>query len=352
MPLNNVDLYRIDGTVGSVSNIQTTAINGGPIAGNRNRIINGDMRIDQRNNGALVTLTAQGYVLDRWYQSMPNPSKYSVIRSTTAPVGFTNSLRITSVSSYTVASNETYYLGQRIEGYNVSDLNWGSASAKTVTLSFWVYSSLTGTFGGALTSYPNNNRAYPFTYTISSANTWTYVTVTAPGDTTGTWLTDNNLGISVTFSIGSGSSFSATAGSWATGQFTSATGATSILGTAGATLFITGVQLEPGSTATPFERRSYGQELALCQRYFYRTDKGFSLQGYGTAAGANTYAHLTHPVTMRAAPTASATFTSGVNNQSQTITPSAQAFTAQLVSNAGGDFAVVYASGNTFSIEL
>ena len=201
-------------------------INGGPLAGTRNRIINGDMRIDQRNDGASVTLAAQGYVLDRWYQSMPSSSKYSVIRSTTAPAGFTNSLRIASLSSYTVQSNETFYLGQRIEGYNVSDLNWGTASAETVTLSFWVYSSLTGTFGGALTSYPNNNRAYPFTYAISSANTWTYVTVTAPGDTTGTWLTGNNLGISVTFSIGSGSSFSATAGSWATGQFTSATGAT------------------------------------------------------------------------------------------------------------------------------
>jgi hypothetical protein len=277
-------------------NLNLPSLNGGPIAGSRNRIINGDMRIDQRYDGALVTLTAQGYVLDRWYQSMPNPSKYSVIRSTTAPVGFTNSLRIASVSSYTVASNETYYLGQRIEGYNISDLSWGTASAKTVTLSFWVYSSLTGTFGGALTSYPNNNRAYPFTYTISSANTWTYVTVTAPGDTTGSWLTDNNSGISVTFSIGSGSSFSAAAGSWATGQFTSATGATSILGTNGATLFITGVQLEPGTVATPFERRSYGQELALCQRY--------CLVGsfYVTTVSSQSVTY-TWPSTMRIAPT-------------------------------------------------
>jgi hypothetical protein len=268
MPLNNVDLYRIDGTLGSVSNIQTAAINNGPIAGSRNRIINGDMRIDQRNNGALVTLTAQGYVLDRWYQSMPSSSKYSVIRSTTAPAGFTNSLRIASLSSYTVQSNETFYLGQRIEGYNVDDLSWGTASAKTVTLSFWVYSSLTGTFGGALTSFPAGNRAYPFTYAVPSANTWTYVTVTVPGDTTGTWATDNGQSISVAFSIGSGSSYSAAAGSWATGQFTSATGSTSILGTNGATLFITGVQLEPGTIATPFERRSYGQELTLCQRYY------------------------------------------------------------------------------------
>lgn len=280
-------------------------INGGPLAGTRNRIINGDMRIDQRNDGASVTLAAQGYVLDRWYQSMPSSSKYSVIRSTTAPAGFTNSLRIASLSSYTVQSNETFYLGQRIEGYNVSDLNWGTASAETVTLSFWVYSSLTGTFGGALTSYPNNNRAYPFTYAISSANTWTYVTVTAPGDTTGTWLTGNNLGISVTFSIGSGSSFSATAGSWATGQFTSATGATSILGTNGATLFITGVQLEPGTVATPFERRSYGQELALCQRYYESQEFG-ALYGF-TISSDDQYRSWGAPfaVTKRIAPSIS-----------------------------------------------
>ena len=159
-------------------------------------------------------------------------------------------------------------VGQFIEGLNVADLAWGTASAATVTLSFWVRSSLTGTFGGAF-SNSASNRSYPFTYTINSANTWEQKTITVAGDTSGTWLTTSGIGIKVWFGLGVGSTYSGTAGSWSGNTYLSATGATSVVGTNGATFYITGVQLEAGSAATPFENRSYGTELSLCQRYYY-----------------------------------------------------------------------------------
>ena len=266
-----------------------SSLNGGPLAGARNRIINGDMRIDQRNAGASVT--AQGFTVDRFAILLSQASKLTVQQnagSVTPPVGFTNYLGITSSSSYSITSSDAFTLVQPIEGLNVSDLAWGTASASAVTLSFWVRSSLTGTFGGALKNSANT-RSYPFSYTISSANTWEWKTVTIAGDTTGTWLTTNGIGIQVKFGLGVGSTLSGTAGSWAATNYDSATGATSVVGTNGATFYITGVQLEAGSVATPFERRSYGQELALCQRYF---EKSFAIET-APANGANTTSLLT-----------------------------------------------------------
>ena len=235
----------------------------------KNRIINGAMVIDQRNAGASVTPTANPtYVLDRWRVSFSQSSKISVQQnagSVTLPAGFTNYLGITSLAA-TSTSSDYYYLGQSIEGFNIADLGWGTANAKTVTLSFQVYSSLTGTFGGSL--YNNGGaRSYPFTYSIPVANTWTTISVTIAGDTSGTWLTTNGLGVSVNFGLGVSSTFSGTAGSWSGNTYFSATGATSVVGTNGATFYITGVQLEKGSTATSFDYRPYGTELALCQRY-------------------------------------------------------------------------------------
>jgi len=188
--------------------------------------------------------------------------------SVTPPVGFTKYLGVTSSSAYSVLTGDTFAIIQYIEGFNIADLAYGTANAKTVTLSFQVYSSLTGTFGGALVNGAAQNRSYPFTYTISSANTWTQISVTVVGDTTGTWTTDNSAGLGIRFGLGSGATFTGTAGAWAAGNFLSATGATSVVGTNGATFYITGVQLEAGTTASPFEYRQYGTELSLCQRYF------------------------------------------------------------------------------------
>jgi hypothetical protein len=241
-----------------------------PVTSFKNRIINGAMQIDQRNAGASVTPTASTYTLDRWRLSVSVASKVSVQQnagSVTPPIGFTNYLGVTSTSAYTVGASESFNIRQAIEGFNTADLQWGTANAATVTLLFWVRSSLTGTFGGSLYNSAAN-RAYPFSYTISSANTWEQKSVTIAGDTTGTWVgATNGTGLWLNFCLGAGSSASGTAGSWASTFYASATGATSVVGTSGATFYITGVQLEKGSTATSFDYRPYGAELALCQRY-------------------------------------------------------------------------------------
>jgi hypothetical protein len=255
---------------GSILSDSITDSSGGVLAPSssvfRNRILNGAMQIDQRNAGASVTPTNGQYTLDRWQVGHTQTSKFSVQQSSTAPVGFTKSLLVTSLSAYSVLSSDSFTVQQMIEGYNVADLAWGTANAATVTLSFWVRSSLTGTFAGVLENSAYA-RSYPFTYTISSANTWEKKSITVTGDTTGTWNTDNTGGINVRFSLGAGSTYSGTAGAWAGANYSSATGATSVVGTNGATFYITGVQLEKGTTATSFDYRPYGTELQLCQRY-------------------------------------------------------------------------------------
>jgi hypothetical protein len=278
----------------------------------RNRIINGDMRIDQRNAGASVNPANADVTLDRWGSNMfPNASKYTVVQSTTAPVGFNSSLLVTSSSSYSVSPNDIYTQFQWIEGFNTADLGWGTVNAKTVTVSFWVRSSLTGTFGGAL-SNSDQTRTYPFTYTINSANIFEKKTITIAGDTSGTWLTTNGRGIAVVFGLGVGTTLSGTAGAWAAGYY-SATGAVSVVGTSGATWYVTGVQLEAGSTATEFERRPIGTELALCQRYFLIYEFGVDETRCGAHfLNGNTQAtSLSFPVTMRSSPTASFNTTTG-----------------------------------------
>jgi len=237
----------------------------------KNRIINGDMRIDQRNAGASITQTnANIFSTDRWQSYGSQSSKMTIQQSSTAPTGFTKSLLITSSSAYAITTSDIFIFRQQIEGLNFSDLEWGTTNAKTVTLSFWVRSSITGTWGGSLFS-TGGTQSYPFSYTISTANTWQQITITASGPTTGGATTDNSSAAQVIFGLGVGSTNAGTAGSWSSSVLYSATGATSLVGTNAATWYITGVQLEIGSTATPFERRLYNQELANCQRYYYTT---------------------------------------------------------------------------------
>ena len=246
-----------------------TVYDQGSLSG-RNRIINGAMMIDQRNAGASVTIdgTNGTYSVDRWAGADGTDGVYTLQQSSTAPAGFVKSLLATiTTADSSLGATQRAYIFQYVEGNNVADLGWGTANAQAVTLSFWVRSSLTGTFGGAILNSAED-RSYPFSYTISSANTWEQKSVTIPGDTTGTWLTTNGIGLGVHFGLGIGSTYSGTAGAWAATRYYAPTGATSVIGTSGATFYITGVQLEKGSTATSFDYRPYGTELALCQRYY------------------------------------------------------------------------------------
>ena len=267
--------------------------------GTRNRIINGDMRIDQRNAGASVALSnTTVFGVDRWAIRTGTGTSNTAQRSTTAPAGFSHSTVITVGTGASPGTTGTNYFAQAIEGFNVSDLAWGSASAKSLTLSFWVRSSLTGSFGVLINSQPSN-RTYPALYTISAANTWEYKTVAIPGDTVSATAIDNSQGLGVTFSLGAGSNYLGTPSAWGTGDIRGVSGETQVVATNGATFYITGVQLEAGSVATPFERRSYGQELSLCQRYYYKFP---AIYNQIFKNGFYESSVLYFPVTMRAAP--------------------------------------------------
>ena len=289
----------------AVSTIDPNGLNIGQIGGTRNKIINGGMVIDQRNAGAATANTISGYTVDRWsvFQSVTGKLvAQQNAGAVTPPAGFINYLGITSQSAYSVLSSDYYLIDQRIEGFNAADLGWGTANAQSITLSFWVRSSLTGTFGASIRN-ASENRSYPFTYTISAANTWEHKTVTIAGDTSGTWGTGNGIGIELLIGLGVGSTISGTAGAWAGANYLGATGATSVVGTNGATFYITGVQLEASDTATPFEHRSYGQELALCQRYYHSFTNQYLIAATGGYAGWRYMQHTKFPVQMRSTPT-------------------------------------------------
>jgi hypothetical protein len=269
-------LTQVDGTLLASGGVTPTQLNTqAQYTGFKNRIINGAMVIDQRNAGASVSGNGV-YTLDRYYAQATVNNKYTVQQnagSVTPPAGFANYLGVTSSSAYTVGASENFSLLQAIEGYNMADFAWGTASASSITLSFRVYSSLTGTFGGSLQNSAQN-RSYPFTYTISSANTWTTISITIAGDQSGTWLKTNGAGIYMWIGLGVGSTVSGTAGSWSGSNYVGATGATSVVGTNGATFYITGVQLEKGSTATSFDYIDYGRLLIQCYRYYFAKNAG------------------------------------------------------------------------------
>jgi len=340
----------LDGTNGITTPMYNGSITANavtPSVNMKSRIINGAMVIDQRNAGASVTPTTGVYTLDRWLAAAYSASsKFSVQQnagSVTPPVGFTNYLGVTSLSAYSIVAGDFLCMIQSIEGYNIADLNWGSANAKTVTLSFQVRSSLTGTFGGAVSNV-DGTRSYPFTYTISSANTWTPISVTIAGDTTGTWNTTNGVGLQLKIGLGVGSTYSGTAGAWAGANYFSATGATSVVGTNGATFYITGVQLEVGSTATSFDYRPYGTELALCQRYYevltYNANGEIVSSYLLTSTFYKSYWYF--KVNKRASPTI--TLVSGSwSNQTPTANPQVEAV---LFTNASGYFFATGTSGN------
>jgi hypothetical protein len=340
----------------SYSTLNTDLQSGGYASNLKNRIINGNMTISQRNGTSSVT-PDNSYTLDRWGVFNSASSKLTVQQdagAVTPPVGFSDYLGVTSTSSYSISAGDYFFLSQQIEGFNTADLSFGTASASTVTLSFWVRSSLTGTFGGSLQNGAQN-RNYPFSYSIPSANTWTQISLTIAGDTSGTWIgATNGVGLRVIFGLGVGSNWSGTAGVWAVGgsnAIWSTTGATSVVGTNGATFYITGVQLEKGSTATSFDYRPYGTELSLCQRYYQLVKPTLAISA-DSSSNTILVGAASFPIQMRATPTVSQ---SGVFNYelpfgiSRTQSSVSVVLTGPTSNNIGCAFVLDNFSSLTFS---
>ena len=296
------------GTINVDSVVNSDGVTSGGAYGFKNRIINGAMVIDQRNAGASVTPTADTYTLDRWTNGMSQASKMTIQQSSTVPSGFSKSLSVTVASAYTPSASEWFGFFQKIEGFNSADFGFGAAGASTVTISFWVRSSITGSYGFSL-SNASQNRSYPVLYTVNSANTWEQKTITIAGDTSGTWVGGTNgIGLICIWSLGAGSTYQQTANAWGTGLGLGTTGQTNWITNTGATFYITGVQLEKGSTATSFDYRPFGTEESLCQRYYYRVKAnsgGNGLFGVGWCrSSTEATVSIPYPVAMRTNPTA------------------------------------------------
>lgn len=355
-------------TATSISGVSTAGIttayigsvNDGPLSGARNRIINGDMRIDQRNAGASVNVTTSSntYPVDRFSfeQGGLSSNAGSIQRVADAPVGFTSSVKYTAGSSTFSMATGWGGFHQRIEGFNVSDLKWGTSSASPVTLSFWVKASVAGLYTVNMTHYDGvQERWNNVTYTVNSTNTWEYKTMTFVGDTSYGIVDDNgtNGWMRVYWHLGDGGGASTTTSfnTWFAGAAANrgASGTTNIMGTAGRTWQITGVQLEVGTVATPFERRSYGQELALCQRYCYGQNNSagqsyyyFGVGFFTSSAGATAYGNAIFPVTMRAKPSAT---TSAANTFF--VDPNITNFTTITLDQAGVNGGAIQLSGGS-----
>jgi hypothetical protein len=276
-------------------------------AGRRNLIINGAMAFSQRNGTSLITLNSGGSVLyefDRWARQVYQNGKLTLQQVTDAPSGFSYSIKATTASAITGSGSDYYMIRQPIEGFNSAHLAYGTSSARTTTLSFWVKSTLTGQWSGSIKNAAGN-RAYTFPYYINSPSTWEYKTVIIPGDTSGTWVgSTNGTGLAVMYDLGtSRADLHGTLNSWtATNSYGSSTGV-KLVQNASATWQVTGVQLELGKVATPFEHRSYGEELALCERYFQKVpiyNESILGQAYSTTAARFP---IQLPVQMRATPT-------------------------------------------------
>ena len=292
--------------------------------GFKNRIINGTMTIDQRNAGANVTLSNSAqYPVDRFGVFKDTAgATCKAEQSSTVPngEGFTKSLLWTTTTGSAAGVSEDACIRQYIEGYNFADLSFGTAAAQPFTLSFWVRSSIAGTYGVSLAN-SSANRCYMATYTVNATNTWEKKTITVVGDTSGTWVTDNGLGFRVFWDMGSGTNRSiAASSSWGSSYGTGLTGGVKISANTGATFYLTGVQVERGSTASSFEYRPYGTELALCQRYYWKTTQGtgdvYGIAGYSLSGNA-VWAQFGFPVTMRATPTVTIYGTWAVSNCGQ-----------------------------------
>jgi hypothetical protein len=295
---------------------------GGTNLGRRNLVINGAMNVAQRGTSAITSGTA--YPVDRFFLTNGTAGTFSIQYSTTSPSNFGQSIALT-ITGTDASPDPTDFssIRYKVEHNDMRHLYWGYSTASTVTLSFYVRSSVTGTHGGAIRN-DSVNKAYPFSYTIDTADTWERKTITIAGETAGSWGSGANTGLEINWCIGAGSSRLGTAGAWNSNNNVGATGQVNLYATNGSTFYLTGVQLEVGESATPFEHRSYGEELALCQRYFYRTAPAQNYGYYADAAAESTTAasaFFQYPVQMRASPTGSSSGAFQMtSNTSRTVT--------------------------------
>jgi hypothetical protein len=311
-----------DGAIGSIANAvaaHLTSINGGQIGGSRNLIINGNMACSQRATSA-TSITSNGYhTVDRWNVNFDGATlSHKQEQSTDTPNGFGYSLKITATTQdASLDANQNYQLDQRFEGQNLQQLKKGTSDAQSVTLSFWVKSSITGIFICAFNDLDTSGqRTVSGSYTINLANTWEYKTITFPPDTTGAFNNDNGLSARLIFCLAAGSNFTtgtlATTWEASSGGVNTYVGQTNLFATLNATWQITGIQLEVGGVATPFEHESFAETLQKCQRYFTRIPRidGSSANteiANGMGNTTNNFLGVIHfPTEMRANPTLTA----------------------------------------------
>jgi hypothetical protein len=275
-------------------------VDDGAITGT-NMVVNGGMTVAQR--GTSFTSPSNIYTLDRWFSTDNTGASVTVSQDSDAPNGFTNSAKITvNTPDTSLATNSACLLRQNIEGVNFSQCSFGSGSAKDITISFWVKSSITGQYSVAINN-SSYDRSYVTGYTVSSANTWEYKSVKIAGDTSGTWLTSFSIGAAIHFPVAVEAGKVTSGDAWTSGFNYGVTGQVNFVGTSGATFQITGVCLNVGDSAIDFPHESYGETLAKCERYFqldFRT--GYYLEGNNSGK----YVGFNFPE-MRAAPTATRT---------------------------------------------
>ena len=281
-------------------------------AGARNLLINGSMICSQRGTSETGVTSGGYYTVDRFktaYNGSPDELVVTHEQSTDAPTGFSNSFKLTvTTAETTLAADERVRFQQRIEGQNLQHLKYGTSNAEYITLSFYVKSNVTGTYGVHLEN-TDSSRSVCASYTINAANTWEKKTISFAGDTTGSFDNDNNRSLDVNWVLAAGTNYTSgtLATSWEadTDANNAPSGQANIIDTVSNYFAITGVQLEVGEQATPFEHRSYGDELARCQRYGWRIAEGLPKRvatgTWNNSISADIIWPL--PVQMRATPT-------------------------------------------------
>jgi hypothetical protein len=267
-------------------------------------IINGAMTVAQRGTSAVNSSSSATFRVDRFKAFSNGGGVFTTEQSSTVPnneFAYSNKLTVTTADS-SIASSDFYAFNHDIEGYNIIQTGYGTSDAKTLTLSFWVRSSVTGTY--SVTAYNSDgSRGYLNTFSISSADTWTKISLSWAGDTGGTWNKTNGTGITIRFDLGGGSAGHGTADQWTTsGTFAAnrTSGSVDWIATSGATFYITGVQLEVGQTASPFEHEDYGTTLRKCQRYYYQPTSAHYPGDNSNGGSSRIVYHF--PTVMRSAP--------------------------------------------------